>query len=61
MGHFMEWAFARLILDEQRRRLDFHTARVGPACAGKGERRRVLWWRGWRLCGACHGRGMLGG
>jgi DnaJ-class molecular chaperone len=61
MSHSMGWAFARLTLDEQRRRFDFRRTRVCPACVGRGVTRRVLWWRGWRACGACHGWGMLGG
>jgi DnaJ-class molecular chaperone len=56
-----QWAMAHLVLAEQRRRFDFRTARVCRACQGRGKRRKVLWWRGWKLCRVCHGRAMLGG
>ena len=48
-------------LDEQARRFDFRRARVCGACRGRGKRRRVLLWCGWRQCRVCYGRGMLGG
>ena len=55
------WALAHLVRAEQERRNDLRRARVCRACWGRGERRRVLWWRGFRTCRVCHGRGMLGG
>jgi DnaJ-class molecular chaperone len=55
------WLMLHAILEEQRRRFDFRRPRVCRACRGRGERHKVLWWRGWRECPACHGRGMLGG
>lgn len=48
-------------LEDQRRRFDFRRARVCRPCRGWGERRKVLWWRGWKQCRVCYGRGMLGG
>lgn len=56
-----QWALAHLILAEQAHRHDFRTARVCRSCRGSGERRRVLWRRGRKLCRVCYGRGMLGG
>ena len=55
------WAFAQIVLEEQRRRFDYRTARVCQACRGRGWRRRVLMWRSRRTCRVCWGRGMLGG
>ena len=61
MNQLYGWAFARLILDEQRRRLELRTARPCRACAGRGVRRRLVAWRGWRECRVCHSRGLIGG
>jgi hypothetical protein len=55
------WLLMDAITSDLRRRFDFSRARVCRACRGRGERRRVLWWRGWKRCRVCHGRGMLGG
>jgi hypothetical protein len=55
------WLLMHALLEEQRLRFDFRRARVCRACRGWGERRKVLQRRGWKLCKACHGRGMLGG
>jgi len=55
------WALGHLVLAEQARRNDLRRARVCRSCRGWGERRKVLWWRGWKTCRVCHGRGMLGG
>jgi DnaJ-class molecular chaperone len=55
------WPLAQMLVEEQRRRFDFRKARVCKACRGWGERRRVLFWKGWRQCNVCHGRGMIGG
>ena len=55
------WPLASFLLEEQRRSSDFHRPRVCGACGGRGRRRKVLVWRGWRLCRSCWGRGMLGG
>jgi len=58
---YLGWTLMQAILDEQARRFDFRRARVCGACRGWGERRRVLFWRGFKTCRVCHGRGMLGG
>ena len=55
------WPLARMLLEQQRRRFDFRKPRVCKACWGRGERRRVLFWKGWRQCQTCHGPGMIGG
>lgn len=55
------WPLLQALLDEQARRFDFRRARVCQTCRGWGKRRKVLWWRGFRTCRVCHGRGMLGG
>ena len=55
------WVMLDAIAAEQRRRFDFRKARVCRSCRGWGERRKVLWWRGFKPCTVCHGRGMLGG
>jgi DnaJ-class molecular chaperone len=58
---YLGWTLLQAILDEQARRFDFRRARVCRSCRGRGERRNVLWWRGFKQCRVCHGRGMLGG
>lgn len=58
---YLGWTLLQAILDEQARRFDFRRARVCRSCRGRGERRKALWWRGFKLCRVCYGRGMLGG
>jgi DnaJ-class molecular chaperone len=55
------WPLLQAFLDEQARRFDYRRARVCRTCRGRGQRRRVPWWRGFKTCRVCHGRGMLGG
>lgn len=55
------WPLTRMVLDDLALRFDFRRARVCRPCRGRGKRRRVLWWRGWKQCHACYGQGMLGG
>lgn len=55
------WPLLQAFLDEQAQRFDLQRARVCLACCGRGQRRTVLWWRGWKQCRVCYGRGMLGG
>jgi DnaJ-class molecular chaperone len=55
------WPLLQTFLDEQPRRLDYRRAQVCRTCRGWGERRKVLWWRGFKTCRVCYGRGMLGG